>query len=97
MSEVYHKGDRVRLRAIFVNDSGADTDPTTITLRLEKPDGVQTSHVFGTDVDVVKLSTGRYKYEFVTTQEGTYTYRWEGTGDVHQADERTFEVEPSEW
>lgn len=41
---------------------------------------------------LTKSATGIYYYDFPLHQEGTYTYRFEGYGTVHAADEELFHV-----
>ncbi len=91
----YDVGDEIELKSTFKNNSKVLTDPTTTTLLLKVPDtaGTETSHAFGVDPDVLNPSTGLFTYKYtVTNLPGTYSYRWNGTGDVQQSGEQQFLV-----
>ena len=47
------------------------------------------------DGALVKDGTGVYHVDITTATAGQWTYRWEGTGTVQQADEGSFVVEAS--
>lgn len=96
MAKAFNKGETVRILASF---SVADvlTDPTTVTLKLRTPAGVQTSHLYGTDPGVVKESVGLYHYDLPVSVSGKWVYRWEGTGDASAVEETHFRVLQSEF
>lgn len=91
----YDIGDKPTLSYTFLNAAGAAADPTVVTLKLRTPAGVETSHVHGTDVNVVKDSVGVYHYELPLAESGLYTWRWIGTGALVCADEGTIPVRAS--
>lgn len=80
----------------FANASGAAADPGTVTLKIRRENGLETTHVYGTDANVIKDSTGNYHYDIVLDQHGVWFFRWEGTvsGPI-QADEVRIIVEGS--
>lgn len=90
--KTYDVGDLARLQAQFADENNAATDPTTVTLKVRAPGGTVTTYVYETDEEVVKVSTGRFRAEIPVTAEGTWHYRWEGTGDVTAAGEKQFNV-----
>lgn len=91
----YDLGDLVRCSAVFKNAAGTNTDPTTVTAKVKTPTGVTTTYVYGTDVALVRDSAGNYHVDITTTEAGTWSYRFVGTGAVVQADETVFYVEAS--
>lgn len=89
-------GDLVRLSAAFsVNQQ--DTDPTTLTLKILTPNGVEASHVYGTDLAVVKDAVGHFHFDLNVTMAGAHYYRWQGTGNAQAALEGSFYVQPSQF
>ncbi|GMV19480.1 MAG: hypothetical protein AMXMBFR56_77040 [Polyangiaceae bacterium] len=93
--EVFDIKDQVRIAHQFYNSSAQAADPTTVTLLLKTPAGVETSHVFGVDGNVVKTATGAYHYDLTLTEAGIYAWRWVGTGAVVCAEEGTIPVRRS--
>jgi uncharacterized protein YfaS (alpha-2-macroglobulin family) len=97
MSTTYDKGDSVRCSATFQNSSDAAIDPTTVTFKYKDPSGNLATLIYGTDVTVVKDSTGHYHVDVNADQSGTWHYRFESTGTGQAADEGTFEVAESDF
>lgn len=91
----YKVGATVRCSGAFTNDAGAAVDPTTITFRARKPDGVVAVYVYGTDAQLVKDAVGAYHVDLPATLAGRWAYRFEGTGSAPSADEAQFSVEAS--
>jgi hypothetical protein len=54
-----------------------------------------TSYVEGTDVELVKDSTGAFHIDIALGTPGFWTVRWEGTGTAQGADEYQVRVQPS--
>lgn len=90
----YARGSLVRLSAAFAV-SAAATDPSTITFKVKVPAGTVTTYVYGTDVQVVKDSTGNYHVDWAATAEGIHAWRFEGTGTCQAAAEQQFTVSDS--
>lgn len=88
---LYQPGDLVRLSTTFTVDD-TPTDPTSVTLTVQKPDGTQTDYVHGTDPEVVKDSTGVYHADIEADQAGLWVWAWTGTGAAHGVDEGSFSV-----
>jgi hypothetical protein len=105
MAEIntYDVGDRIRVSAVFKNDAGAETDPDTVTLLLKRgAAGTETSHVYGSDPDVIRDSAGRFHYDLTIAASDAARpdrclfYRWKGTGSgVQQAGERWVKIRAS--
>jgi uncharacterized protein YfaS (alpha-2-macroglobulin family) len=85
----YEMGDTVRLKTSITVDDVL-TNPTTITLKVRKPDGTIT-----TETPVQDGVTGKYRFDIVVNQHGTWSYRFEGTGPAAGVGERSFIVKHS--
>lgn len=94
MANTYALGTVVRVTAAFTASSVA-LDPTTVAVTIRRPDGVKTTKVYGTDVEVVKASTGNYRLDYTTVVGGQHWYRWVATGTGASAGEAAFVVTPA--
>lgn len=72
-------GDGVILRYTCTVD-GVATDPTTITARVQDPDGTVTVYVYLTNSELTKDSTGIFELAITLTKAGQWWIRFEGTG-----------------
>lgn len=79
-------GDTKVLTGTFRNASGALANPTTVTLRVRKPDGTTST------VSNSNSSTGIYTASVPLDQSGVWRYKWWGTGAVAEAGEGWFTV-----
>jgi hypothetical protein len=50
-------------------------DATTLTCRVEKPDGTFTVYTYGTDLQLVRISTGVYRITVTVDQAGEWWFR----------------------
>ena len=91
---IYDVGDQVT-SSIEFRQGAALADPTTITCKVEEPDGTETPYVYPTDPEVIKDAVGKYHLDITVNAEGTWTHRWEGTGAVVAAAEQRFVVRDS--
>lgn len=89
----YDVDDVAELDVTFKNKAGVPTDPTTVELRIKKPDG--TVQIETALPPIVKDSTGVYHFNFTVAMPGYHTYRWKGTGAVATAEEGIFNVRSS--
>lgn len=100
---MYDIGDQVRLgnysgadgAAAFATLAGTATDPTVVTLTVEKPDGSQLVYGYpsaGADGTLTKESTGRFYRDVTLDQSGMWSYRLVGTGAVVAAAEGQLHV-----
>lgn len=87
-------GDGVILQATFTNPDEVVTDPTVVKLRVKSPSDVLTVYTYA-EAELTKVSTGIYTKTVVPDEEGTWMYRWEGTGAVTAVGESEFQVRPS--
>lgn len=87
-------GDQVRMRVQFTDPNNVDAaiDPTTVTLKHKDPSGNVTTLVYGTDVEVIKESTGTYYADITIDEAGQWSYKWFGTGAAVAAEEEGFYV-----
>lgn len=74
-------GDSVTLRAVFVDASGAATDPTTVALAVTNPAGSVTTYTYAL-ATVTKDGTGRYSKALTLTSAGVWSYTWTAAGTV---------------
>lgn len=86
----YDLGSAVLLTATFTGQDGVTpADPTTVTLRVKDPNGVETTPT------ATKMSTGVYEYTFTPLVAGVWFYRFEGAGVVTAVMESNFVVAAS--
>lgn len=72
-----------------------DTDPITVKFYFIKPDKTPTIYVFGTDSELVKVSTGNYSVDLILSNEGIWRIRWEGVGGAAASKEGLVEARQS--
>lgn len=93
------EGNTVPLYGRFSNAAGAPTDPTTLVLRVKKPDGTLQVYRQPTpgpgELALTKESTGVWYGDYAATIPGVTYFRWEVTGAVAGADEDYLYVDPS--
>lgn len=68
-------GNIVALTGIFKNQDDENADPSTVILRIKKPDGS-----YEEDVTPSKTATGIYTYNYTPPTIGLYFYEFIGTG-----------------
>lgn len=88
----YDKGDYIRLTGTWRNDTSALVDPTTVTLKIQSPDGSISSITYASGA-VIRDSVGVFHYDYQPSVQGNYTYRWEGTGNAIASGQGSFFVE----
>lgn len=90
----YDLGETVRISVAITNAVGAAADPTGLTIKIRNPAGTITTYTYGTDAQLVKLSTGNYYVDWsiplAAASEGAWSYRFDGTGTNACASEGTF-------
>lgn len=86
----YDIGDVVKIFSNF-KQNGLDMDPSTITLKVVRPDATSQSYTYAGGT-VVKDSTGNYHVDVAPAISGTYKYRWSSSGTGAAAEEGTFQV-----
>lgn len=84
-------GDAVRLSVVFKTLSTmVALDPSTVVLKVEKPDGTEVQYQYLTDGSLIKDSVGNYHLDYVVTQGGMHYYKWIGSGNMNAAEEGSF-------
>jgi uncharacterized phiE125 gp8 family phage protein len=84
--EYFVVGQVVRLTHTVYDDAGALTTPATSTLVIKQPDDTLV-----TVTSPTVASAGSLRYDYVTTQAGRHTYRWDTTSPV-APDDGSFDV-----
>jgi len=95
MSQVFDKGDLVRIYAKF-RSGGAYVDPTTVKVSVKDPSGTSTDYLYSL-AEVTKESTGVYYKDLSADLVGTYYVRTVTTGTYQAAQEDSFYVRDSEF
>ena len=91
----YYVGSLVRCSVVFTNAAGSAVDPTTVVFTYLGPGGQTDSYTYGTDVELVRASTGNYYVDVSAFAAGTWQTRCTGAGTVGQAAvQDSFEVLP---
>jgi hypothetical protein len=91
MINLYKKGQKVRCSVDFRVDEVL-TDPSIVNFKFKKPSGGLTMWVYGTDIAVVRESTGLYYADVITDEKGEWSFRFEGTGICTAVEEASFNV-----
>lgn len=94
----YDVGDKIRCSVRFATIAGVDTDPTTIVFRWLDPSGNASSETFGAPgASIVQDAVGHYHRDVSIDEEGEWFYRWEGTGVIQGAGEKSFLIRDSKF
>jgi hypothetical protein len=94
----YDVGDKIRCSVHFATVDGVNTDPTTITFKWLDPSGNEASDTFGDPGSlVVNTAVGYYHRDVSIDEEGQWFYRWEGTGVIQGAGEKSFLIRDSKF
>lgn len=73
-------GTPVRLTNSYTDASGNAVDPTTVTIKVMSPSGVESSYVYGTDDEMGRSAAGIYYADITTDRGGRWFYRWITSG-----------------
>lgn len=78
------KGTTVRIFIDWTDpDTGVPIDPNTVEFKLREPDLTVLTYEYGTDPEVVRTVAGTYYISVLLDQEGTYHWKWTGTGAIN--------------
>lgn len=80
-TETFNVGDGHVASIIFYDLADAEADPSSISFRLTKPDGVTVDYT-DSDVELVNDSVGNYHVDLIYDQKGRHVIKWTGTGVV---------------
>lgn len=92
----YYKGEDVRVRAVFRDEAGTLTDPSTITLQVKDPGGTTDSYTYAGGT-ITREATGIYYKVIDVDDDGVWYYRFSSTGTPKAAREKSFTVLPTEF
>jgi hypothetical protein len=84
--------------AAFTNLAGVATDPTAVTLTIQKPDASELFYGWpsaGASGTLVRESAGRFYADVIIDQAGRWRYKLVGTGAVTAAAESVLAVDRS--
>ena len=91
-TEPFDVGDQVTFFVDFTNAAGTAANPSTVTLKVENPDGTQTTYAQGS---LSNPSTGRWEKAVTVDKPGRWWFRFEGTGSIQLAQEDYVQVRDS--
>jgi hypothetical protein len=85
---MFYEGQEIRIytQTPFRNAAGVATDPTTVTLTVQHPDGTETKTATGTYEKLLTPPVG---------SAGIWGWEWRGTGAVAAVDQGLFRVRPA--
>lgn len=83
--ENFFQGNLVRVTVTFQDLLGVDTDPTSVTAKVEDPGKVITTYTYLSTADIVRASTGVYYIDIDLDEGGIWKYRFEGIGNLKAA------------
>ena len=77
------QGTLIRIKASFADINGTPTDPSTITFKVQDPNGAKTTYVYPSTI--AKSSTGVYYIDVNLNVPLIWSFRYEGTGSITAA------------
>ena len=93
----YQNNTTARLSAEFTDQAGSPVDPATVSVSVQPPRGATPlAYRYGTDIEVVKDSTGNYHVDVLLDKSGIWWYRWQGTDTDQIAAEQSLVVAGSQ-
>jgi hypothetical protein len=84
----YTEGTLLRLTAQITTVTGVLTDATTITARVQQPDGV----ILDISAEVIHDSIGNYHVDYLTEQVGLHQYMFHAEGNAQVSQVNKFIV-----
>lgn len=69
----------VTVQSAFATGVGAAIDPSTVTLYIRDPSGAEQTVAMG---DLTHVGTGVFSYSLQAGLSGTWSYKWQGSGNV---------------
>jgi hypothetical protein len=86
---LYEIDTTIELLGIFINSlTGVYADPTSITLFILDPSGVQTSQIWPGGA-IVRDSLGHFHFIMTPAKSGNWTYKWQGFGTAQATSQDT--------
>lgn len=87
-------GDLVNLDMAFKTTALAAIDPSSVVFTLRLPNQTLITYTYGVDGQITRGTVGKYNVLYSPLTEGTYYYRFAGTGACQTAEEESFYVRP---
>src|SRR5258708_39259169 len=76
----YFINNLITVSVIFTDKSGNLIDPTSVNLKIERPDSVIITYIYGVDSGLTRDSLGKYHFDINANIAGQWTYFWMGIG-----------------
>lgn len=86
MTDTYDLNDTPALTVTIKDSAAAVIDPTTLVFIATSPSGTATTYTYGTDTELVKISTGVYNVDLLLNESGRWVFNWTATGNVSLAE-----------
>lgn len=97
MTNVYDKGDKVRIGASFTLDDTM-TDPSNPYIQVKDPSGnIESASTACAGDGWTKNADGDFHFDVTLDESGMWHYRWSGSGDVVAATTGHFSVRETEF
>ena len=81
----YDLGDVAMVAVTFYDANGVPADPTTVELRVLRPDGTWVVYVYLVDLLLIRDAAGEYHRDLDMNVAGLWCCRWVATGVVQAA------------
>lgn len=94
MSDVWQKGDLLRLSAEFSDLNDNLIDPDVVAFYARKPSGTAFTRTYPSSI--VRTSAGNYHIDLDLDEVGEWGYTWSSTGSGQAAENGLFLVEANE-
>jgi hypothetical protein len=78
-------GQSITVETTFRDDDQSPFDPDPVTFRWKSPTGEETTWIYDTDAEVVRVSQGKFSASVPTTIQGRYPVQFEGVFGEKQA------------
>jgi hypothetical protein len=93
MPNEYVKGEQIRCRGTFTDESGNAVDPTGVFFQAKGPDGtLEMDYEYGVDAELVRQAAGIYRVDVDGDTVGHWYTRMWSTGTGKAAEEGEFRI-----
>ena len=75
----YEYGTSPTITVTIKNAGGTIVDPATLTFKYKVEAGATTTYVYGTDAQLVKVTTGVYQVELLCETGGEWSWQYKAT------------------
>lgn len=85
--------ETVKFSTIVTDANSAIVDPTNgIKFLIKNPSGIVSTYVYGTAIELLKDSVGKYSINLALPLVGVYKYRWETATPAVSIEEGSLQV-----